>query len=603
MKTALLSVNDKKNIKTFASGLIACGYTIISTGGTGTYLQDCGIDITTVESFTGFSEIMDGRVKTLHPAIFAGILSRRDNPNDSADVQTIGSSLIDIVVVNLYPFASVVSNKNTSLEIALEHIDIGGVSLLRAAAKNYKDVLALCDPNDYAQALIYLEEMAKIQAQAQAQIQSKSKSQAQTQSKTQEQIQTKDSITIAKRYEHYRLLQAKKIFDYTTRYDAHINTYFQKQAILDKGKKKIRKALQSTQIFPDILSLHYTKQRDLRYGENPHQKAALYIPIQSSSQAILYGAKQLHGKQLSYNNVRDAQSALAIMQTQLTVAENIPTQDKIAHLIQGKQKQQDLNKEYFVAVGVKHSNPCAVAKAESTEQAWDTVYAADPVSIFGGIVVLSGTVESSLALKLSKLFLEIIIAPKFTEEALQILQKKKNIRLLKISLRKIVNNAPVEYISFGTALLVQQVDTLQNAISFSQSLQCVTQKNPSYEQLQALLFAWAAVKHVKSNAIVLAQKQQTCVSTVSIGAGQMNRLEATNIALLHSLNKQGKVRKGLVLASDAFFPMRDSIDLAATYNVSAIIQPGGSIRDQDSIDACNEHGISMLFTHTRHFLH
>ncbi len=594
MKTALLSVNDKKNIKTLASGLIACGYTIISTGGTGTYLQDCGIDITTVESFTGFSEIMDGRVKTLHPAIFAGILSRRDNPNDSADVQTIGSAFIDIVVVNLYPFASVVSKKNTSLDIALEHIDIGGVSLLRAAAKNYKDVLALCDPNDYAQALRYLEEIEKAQTQ--------SKTQTQSKSKTQVQIQSKDSTAIAKEYEYYRLLQANKVFGYTTRYDAHINAYFQKQAILDKGKKKIRKEIKNTQTFPDILSLHYTKHSDLRYGENPHQKAALYVPIQSSSQIMLYATKQLHGKQLSYNNVRDAQSALAIMKTQFTVVEKMPTQDKIAHLIQGKQKQQDLQEEYFVAVGVKHGNPCAVAKAESTEQAWDAVYEADPVSIFGGIVVLSGTVDSSLALKLSKLFLEIIIAPKFTTEALQILQKKKNIRLLKISLRKIVN-APVEYISFGTALLAQQVDTLQNAISFSQSLQCVTQKNPSYEQLQALLFAWAAVKHVKSNAIVLAQKQSTCVSTVSIGAGQMNRLEATNIALLHSLNKQGKVRKGLVLASDAFFPMRDSIDLAATYKVSAIIQPGGSIRDQDSIDACNEHGISMLFTHTRHFLH
>ena len=575
IKTVLISVSDKKDLDILALGLINNGYTIISTGGTGAYLQDNGIDFVSVESFTGFTEIMNGRVKTLHPSIFAGILSRRKNANDSVDLQKIGATTIDIVVVNLYPFVATVAKKNTTLDTALENIDIGGVSLLRAAAKNYKDVLVLCDTNDYSEAMSYLENR-----------------------------EISNQQNTSKEFEHYKLLQAKKSFDYTASYDTHIASYFKQQVVHNKKVKKIADIEPSTKTFSDTLCLYYRKHSELRYGENPHQEAALYVPVQSQLDSFLYGAKQLYGKQLSYNNLRDTQASLRILKTQFIIAKKMPTVKQCTHFIQNKKEEQNRSKKTFaIAVGVKHGNPCAVANATNIEQAWDSVHKADPVSIFGGIVALSDMVDTSLALKLSKLFLEVIVAPKFTKEALQILQKKKNIRLLQISLHKL-EVALVEYISLETALLVQQTDDLQSAFAFSKSMQCATQKKPSYDQLQALLFAWAVVKHVKSNAIVLAKKQGSLLATVSIGAGYTNRVEATSAALLKSLDKkQGKVKKGLVLASDAFFPMQDSVELAAIYNISAIIQPGGSIRDQDSINVCNENGISMLFTHRRHFLH
>ncbi|XP_060084801.1 bifunctional purine biosynthesis protein PurH-like [Ylistrum balloti] len=530
---ALISVSDKNSLETLCLGLLDLGYTIVSTEGTAAYLSSKGIASLLISSVTNFESILHGRVKTLDPKIFAGILARHDQKTDMQDLQKISAKPISVVVVNPYPFQKCIEAKHTITD-AIEHIDIGGLALLRAAAKNHQSVLAISDPRDYDTALYHLQALSVGRSMNDAQM-----------------------IKAAEKdFLEFKVEQAQKAFSMASCYDAQVAEYFTHSISKNAKKKQVK--------FPAQLHLSLTKHSELRYGENPQQEAAIYRHSVAHSTSVL-DARQLHGKELSYNNYRDAQAALDIA----------------------------LEFDESVAVGVKHGNPCAVAVAKNSAEAWKLAYKADPVSIFGGIVAINTELTTELASSLSALFLEIIIAPKYTREALAILKKKSSLRLLSIPFRTRKKHS-FDYQSLPGAIMVQDHD---NTSLSERNIECVTKKKAGRKELEDLLFAWKIVKHVKSNAIVVAK--QKC--TYGIGAGQMSRVQSVQLALAQA-EKLGRARNA-VMASDAFFPMPDSIELAAQSNIKAIIQPGGSIRDAQCIEVCNIHNIAMLCTRTRHFLH
>lgn len=508
MPRALISVSDKTGIIPFAKGLAALDYEIISTGGTLKQLQEAGIPAVAVSDVTKFDEIMDGRVKTLHPAIHGGLLARRDDESHMQQLKERDITPIDLVVVNLYPFKNTIEKPGVTEADAIENIDIGGPTMLRSAAKNFAGVTVLVDPEDYDAALSALQQ---------------------------------DELS----YEAKRRL-AGKVFRHTANYDAMIAGYF---AELNEEHDT------------ETLTLTYEKVQSLRYGENPHQKAAFYKePIVKG--ASVANAKQLHGKELSYNNIQDANAALEIV----------------------------MEFQEPAAVAVKHMNPCGVGIGETISNAFHKAFEADPTSIFGGIVALNREVDKDTALQLKEIFLEIVIAPGFSEEALALLTEKKNIRLLELAADTIQQTKKVVSVSGG--LLVQDYDA--GAVTEA-DLTVATNRKPTEEELKNLLFSWKVVKHVKSNAIVVAKDDQT----IGVGAGQMNRVGAAKIAL----EQAGEKAAGAVLASDAFFPMPDTVEAAIKAGVTAIIQPGGSKRDEDSVAVCNAHNIAMVYTDIRHFKH
>ena len=504
-KRALISVSDKTNIVEFAKGLEKHGFEVISTGGTYTHLKNNGVSCISIEDVTHFPEILEGRVKTLHPKIHGGLLSKRGNELHNKHVAENNIEYIDLVCVNLYPFEATVKKEGVSEEEIIENIDIGGPSMLRSAAKNFNDVAVVTDINDYVKILEELEQ---------------------------------GGIS----YETRRAL-AIKVFNTTASYDAAIANYFNKK----------------DNLIPEKLTLSYKLQDSLRYGENPHQKAYHYVQDNNESYA-LQNAVQLHGKEMSYNNIQDASAALDILS----------------------------EFEETTCVAVKHMNPCGVATGNSVFEAYSRAYEADPVSIFGGIVAVNGKVDKETAEKMHSIFLEIILATDYDEEALEILTKKKNLRIYKLSEKN--NNHEQQIKSVRGGILVQDFND-----KLADEYESVTEKKVDESQQRDIEFGLKVVKHVKSNAIVVVKDGQT----LGIGAGQMNRVGSCKIAL----EQAGEKAKGAVLASDAFFPMRDSADIAADYGIAAIVQPGGSIRDQESIDACNEKSVAMVFSKIRHFKH
>jgi phosphoribosylaminoimidazolecarboxamide formyltransferase / IMP cyclohydrolase len=506
MKNALISVSDKTNLSQLCSKLVEYGYEIFSTGGTLDYLIHNRIKVNSIEELTHFPQMLDGRVKTLHPNIHAGILFRRNQSDHRSTIFEHNIAPIDLVIVNLYPFEDTIRNKNSSFEDAIENIDIGGPAMLRSAAKNFNDVTVLCDPNDYDELL--------------------------------SQLSVNQTTTL-----EFRRAMATKVFQHTASYDALIAQYL------------------TTDLFPLTLTQTYKKVMDLRYGENPHQEAAFYQTRLAESNSIA-SIKQIHGKALSYNNILDANAALSIL----------------------------CEFSEPCCVVVKHTNPCGVGKALTIHEAWKKAYEADPISIFGGIVAFNEEVNEDIAKDLTELFLEIILAPSFNSEALNILSTKKNIRLL----QTIKDDNPAMKMTSSRVtggLLVQTVDNIHIDIDTCEVV-CGSMDEHTWNDC---LFAMKVCKHVKSNAIVIAKDGKT----LGIGGGQSNRIGAAKIALEQSFSHS----QGAVLASDAFFPMPDTVELAASYGIKTIIQPGGSIKDQLSIDACNKYGITMIFTHIRHFKH
>ncbi|MCK1990557.1 bifunctional phosphoribosylaminoimidazolecarboxamide formyltransferase/IMP cyclohydrolase [Lysinibacillus fusiformis] len=506
-KRALISVSNKDGILEFAKELVALGYEILSTGGTKKMLQDNAVAVTAVDEVTKFPEILDGRVKTLNPMIHGGLLGKFDDDSHQAQMNEHGIEPIEIVCVNLYPFVETISKPNVTWDDAIENIDIGGPTMLRSAAKNHQYVTVIVDSNDYATVL--------------------------------EELKAGGATTIETR----RKLAAK-VFRHTAAYDSYISNYLTEEE------------------FPESLTMTYELKQNLRYGENPHQKAAFYQKRLGSDFSLAY-ATQLHGKELSYNNIQDGNAALQIVK----------------------------EFEMPAAVAVKHMNPCGVGTGVTLEEAFDKAYEADPTSIFGGIIALNMEVDAATAEKLSLIFLEIIIAPAFSQDALDILTKKKNIRLLIIPFEQ-AKQDQFNVVSVEGGLLVQEPDRYGFA---NADIKVVTDREPTKQEWEALQLGWSVVKHVKSNAIVVTDSQMT----LGVGAGQMNRVGAAKIAF----EQAGEKAKGAALASDAFFPMSDTVEAAAAAGITAIIQPGGSIKDQDSIDKANEYGITMVFTGVRHFKH
>ncbi|MET3556933.1 phosphoribosylaminoimidazolecarboxamide formyltransferase/IMP cyclohydrolase [Streptococcus rupicaprae] len=512
-KLALISVSDKTGIIDFAKELTAQGWEIISTGGTKTTLDKAGIATIAIDDVTGFPEMMDGRVKTLHPKIHGGLLARRDLDSHLEAASQHEIALIDLVVVNLYPFKETILRPDVTYDLAVENIDIGGPSMLRSAAKNHASVTVVVDPADYA---VVLGEIAE-----------------------------QGSTT----YETRQRLAAK-VFRHTAAYDALIAEYFTAQV----GETK-----------PEKLTITYDLKQAMRYGENPQQDADFYQKAIPTDYSIAL-AKQLNGKELSFNNIRDADAAIRII--------------------------RDF-KDRPTVVALKHMNPCGIGQADDIEMAWDYCYEADPVSIFGGIVVLNREVDGATAEKMSKIFLEIIIAPSYTSEALAIFQKKANLRVLELPFEgQEQSEIEPEYTGVVGGLLVQNQDV--STVS-SENWDIVTEREPDEQERVALDFAWKAIRYVKSNGILISNDHMT----LGVGPGQTNRVASVKIAI-----EQAKDRlDGAVLASDAFFPFADNIEEIAAAGIKAIIQPGGSVRDEEVIAAANKHGIAMVFTGVRHFRH
>ncbi len=492
MKNAILSVSDKTNIEDFASKLIENDYKIFSTGGTKKALENAGIEVYSVSELTNFPEIMDGRVKTLHPGVHGGILANRSIPEHLTALKEQDIDLIDLVVVNLYPFKETVKKEDVTEDEAIENIDIGGPTMLRAAAKNFKFVTTVVDPADYNEVI--------------------------------------ERIASDKLDEDYRKSLMVKVFKHINDYDNAIVEFFGNTS------------------------------ETLRYGENPQQNATF---VKTSNEPnTLAGAKQLHGKALSFNNIKDADATLSLI----------------------KKFEQP------AAVAVKHMNPCGVGVGATIEEAYEYAYEADSQSIFGGIVALNRPVTKELAEKLHSIFLEVIIAPSYDEDALEVLTAKKNIRLLEIDMTETQDEQ--EFVSVSGGYLVQDKD---NATLTREEMKVVTDVEPTEAQWKALELGWKVVRSVKSNAIVLANDHQT----VGVGAGQMNRVGSAKIAIDRAI----EMNENVALASDGFFPMGDTVETAAKAGIKTIIQPGGSIKDQDSIDMANKYGISMVFTGMRHFKH
>lgn len=509
MKRALISVSDKTGIIEFAKGLLELGVEILSTGGTKKALEEAGLVVTGVDDVTGFPEILEGRVKTLHPFIHGGLLAKRI-PEHLEQLNQQGITPIDLVCVNLYPFQQTIAKPNVTEEDAIENIDIGGPTMLRSAAKNHDYVTVVVDAQDYDGVLAELKANGAVSKETNKRL-------------------------------------AAKVFRHTASYDAYIADYMTN--LVEEEN-------------PERISFSYELKQSLRYGENPHQKASFYVNPIGSPFSIAH-AKQLHGKELSYNNIHDADAALQIV--------------------------KDFTEP--VAVAVKHMNPCGVGVGKNASEAFDKAYAADSTSIFGGIIAFNRAVDKETAEKLHEIFLEIVIAPEFTEEALTILTAKKNIRLLTVPFN-LENKKERVISSVEGGLLVQDQDhyTLKDA-----TISVPTKREPTEEEWKALELGWKVVKHVKSNAIVVTNNEMT----LGVGAGQMNRIGSANIAI----KQAGEKAKGAIMASDAYFPMDDTVEAAAKAGITAIIQPGGSIRDEDSIKKADEYGIAMVFTGVRHFKH
>jgi len=513
-KLALLSVSDKRGLLDFATALVTKhGYRILSTGGTAKLLADKGLPVTEVSRHTGFPEIMEGRVKTLHPKIHGGLLCRRDKEEHLKEAKANDIALIDLVVVNLYPFEETVAKPGVSFEEAIENIDIGGPSMLRSAAKNHESVTVVCDPDDYSEVIAFLEDPSRLS-------------------------------TLRRRL-------ALKVFQRTSAYDGAISRYLENQ-----GREPDLDAIGG---FPSEYTLTLPKAQSLRYGENPHQKAALYGDFHRHFQ-------QLQGKELSYNNILDITSA-----THLIGEFETPT----------------------VAI-LKHTNPCGVGSGASLLEAWHKAYATDRQAPFGGIIVVNQTLGQDLAEQIKDIFTEVIIAPRFSEEALQILQKKKNLRLM-ISKEGLGAGALQELRSVIGGILVQDRNM---TLGRREDFKVVTKRQPTEEEWASLLFGWKVCKHVKSNAIVYCRGEQT----LGIGAGQMARVDSSRIAVWKA-GEAGLDLHGSVVASEALFPFADGLLAAADAGATAAIQPGGAIRDPEVIKAADERGMTMIFTGIRHFKH
>ena len=512
VKRALLSVSDKTGIVEFAKELTAMGVELISTGGTEKMIKEAGIAVKNISEVTGFPECLDGRVKTLHPAVHGAILAMRSNEAHMAQLESLNIETIDMVVINLYPFKETVKKPDIALEDAIENIDIGGPTMLRSAAKNYQDVIVVVDPSDYAVVLEGLKDKKALSNDV-----------------------------------HYDL--ALKVFEHTAYYDAMIASYLRQQGKREK--------------YPEKLTLTFERLQSLRYGENPHQSAAFYKEV-FDTEGTLSDAEQIHGKALSFNNINDTNGALALL--------------------------KEFDKPTVVAV--KHSNPCGVGTGYDIHNAYVKAYECDPQSIFGGIVAANRTIDEETALKINEIFVEIVIAPDFDEEALAVLMQKKNTRLLKLpSISKKYNPEASDMKKIMGGLIIQDVDSKL----LEGELQVVSERIPTKKEIEELKFAWKVVKHAKSNGIAITREGQT----LGIGQGQVSRVWASENAV-----KQSNFSiKGAVLASDAFFPFPDAVEAAAKAGVTAIIQPGGSKGDQAAIDMANQYGIAMVFTGMRHFKH
>lgn len=514
IKRALISVSNKTGVVEMAKGLEALGAQILSTGGTAKALRDAGVTVTDVAAYTGSPEILDGRVKTLHPKIHGGLLGRRSVPAHVEQMEQQGIGPIDVVVVNLYPFEATIAKTNCPFEEAIENIDIGGPSMLRSAAKNHEDVLVVVDPTDYQRVL----DAAKA-----------------------------GTVSHALRRE-----LAMKVFQHTARYDSVIAGYLERQA-------------QGNEIqFPRILSLQFELAETLRYGENPHQLGAFYRELNSNEPSVSRG-KMLHGKAMSYNNFLDANSAL------------------------------ELAKEYddcAVAI-IKHNNPCGAALGATPVDAYVKARETDPISAFGGVIAFNRPVDLAAAKEMTSTFVEVVIAPGFADDALAELKRKKDLRLLDVGPLTKVKQEGLDLKKLVGGLIVQDRDL--GVLTDIRTLQVPTMRKPTDEEYAACAFAWKVCKHVKSNAIIYAKPGQT----VGIGAGQMSRVDSVKLAAM----KAQMPVKGCVMASDAFFPFRDGLDAAAQAGITAVIQPGGSIRDSEIIKAADEHGLAMILTGMRHFRH
>ena len=512
MKRALISVSDKTNIVEFALSLNNLGYEVIATGGTLKLLKENGVNVINIEDVTGFPEICEGRVKTLHPKVHGGLLARRDVEDHVRQLKENGIEFIDLVCVNLYPFKKAISKENVELADAIENIDIGGPSMLRSAAKNFASVTVVCDPLDYDVVLAEIKENGDTTYET-------------------------------------RFKLSAKAYTHTAEYDMMISTFMRKQAGLSEK-----------------LFIEADLVQSLRYGENPHQNAKFYS-LNNGTPYSLADAKQLHGKELSYNNIQDANAALAI-----TSEFDVP-----------------------FMVGLKHMNPCGAAIGKDVVDCWTKAYNADSVSIFGGIVATNQVITAEVAKLMKPVFLEVILAPKFEDAALKVFESKKNIRLIEVNMNK-NNQAYKTIVSVNGGLLVQDADSYNTTKEVTASM-CVTNVKPTEAELTDLDFAWKIVKHVKSNAIVVAKDGVTA----GVGAGQMNRIGSAHLAIEQAHNNG--IKDGLVLASDGFFPFDDTVKYAVANGVKAIVQPGGSVRDEDSIVAANEANITMLSTGMRHFKH
>ena len=535
-KRALVSVSDKAGVVDFCKGLVENGFEIISTGGTAKALKDAGLQVIGISDITGFPECLDGRVKTLHPNVHAGLLAMRSNPEHIAQLEKLNINTIDIVCVNLYPFKATLA-KDADFAECIENIDIGGPTMIRAAAKNYQDVAVIVDPKDYNKVL---EEL------------------------------NNGGVTLeTKKYLQY------KVFAHTAVYDSLISNYLASQLGIT---------------FPEQVTFAYEKAQDMRYGENPQQQAVFYNE-QFIRPGSLSSAKQIWGKELSYNNINDANGALELLKE----FGNTPA-----------------------VVACKHANPCGVGTGASIHEAYMRAYNSDPVSVFGGILAINGTVDEATATEINKIFIEIVMAPEFTPEALAILETKKNIRLLKIEnisarrettafdMKKVYGGLLVQQYDesllhgedmnlFTNKAAVEEITTPAGKKRKTYGLGVVTDRTPTAEEVEALLFNWKVVKHTKSNAIVIGKAGRT----TGIGMGQTNRIWAAQQAIAHA----GAEARGSVMASDAFFPFPDCVEKCVKAGITAIIQPGGSIQDEASVEACNAAGIAMVFVGDRHFKH
>lgn len=508
---ALISVSDKTGVVEFATQLVKMGWEIISTSGTLATLRASGLEVINISDLTGFPEICEGRVKTLHPKVHGGLLARRDKADHLAALEQNGIEMIDMVCVNLYPFEATIAKEGVTMEEAVENIDIGGPSMLRSAAKNFASVTVVCDPSDYERVLAEIGQSGNTLPET-------------------------------------RLELSAKAYTHTALYDSHIATYMRNAAGLNEK-----------------LFLNFDKAQSLRYGENPHQQATFYRSADEVGYSVAH-AKQLGGKELSYNNIQDANAALQIV--------------------------REFSEVPF-CVGLKHMNPCGAATGATLREAWEKAYEADKVSIYGGIVAVNRPLTAEVAALMKPIFLEILMAPAFEPEALEVLASKKNLRLLEVKMDG-TKEPQKQYVGVTGGLLVQDADVECKTID---EQMCVTETKPTAEQLEDMNFGWRVVKHVKSNAIVVVKNG----TTVGVGAGQMNRVGSANIALEQA--KAAGHTSGLVLASDGFLPFDDTVELASKYGVEAIVQPGGSIRDEDAVRKANEKQIAMLFTGMRHFKH